>query len=109
MVHELLHWLRTKNGTVVGDTHMHCHGIARCTTDKAYGEEDSAHLANYDGGDEGTKNAQKRRRVDHRKRALRNNDNYANFIYYLGRKAYTRSTDYALPVVDQFPTRDFTW
>lgn len=109
VLHELMHWLGTKNGTVVGDTHVHCHGAAKCVTDKGYGAKDAAHLANYDGGTAGTKIDQQRRRVGHRKRALRNNDNYALYMYYMGYKAYMKNAAFNLPVVTQFPASGFVW
>ena len=109
VVHELLHWLSTPRGHAVRDTHTHCHGVSRCTTDKGYGRAASHHLSNYDGGNRGTANAKKRRRVDHRKRALRNNDNYAWFIHDIGRAAYEKSWPPGLPRLTHFPAPGFRW
>lgn len=109
VIHETLHWLTSPRGHALRDTHTHCHGPARCTTDKAYGREKSHHLSNYDGGNRGTAKSQKKRRVNHRKSALRNNDNYAWFTHDIGRAAYTKNWPSGLPALTHFPAPGFTW
>lgn len=107
VIHELVHWLRLKNGHVAGDLHVHCHGALRCSTEKMYGPELSSHLGNYDGGDRGRASAQARRAADHVNKALRNNDNYAYFIYYIGRLAHGGSPLPGLPQLKRFPADGF--
>jgi len=107
VVHELFHWLRTKEGLNVGDLHTHCHGGARCSTETMYGQEKATHLSHYDGGSRGFASGQARRASDHRKKALRNNDNYAFFIYHIGRMAYSRTSFEGLAPLTQFPPSGF--
>ena len=77
--------------------------------DKAYSRENAAHLANYDGGSARTSNTQKRRRVDYRRRAIRNNDNYAFFTLDIGRFAYSGTSTKGLPALTEFPAPGFEW
>lgn len=109
VLHELLHWQRAKTGKFITDTHTHCHGLARCTTDKSYGAKKASHLSNYEGGSRGTKKAQKRRRVNHRNKALHNNDNYAYYLYYFGKMAHTQRSIDGLPSFSRFPAVGFKW
>ena len=106
VVHELLHWMTSPKGFPILDTHTHCHSGGGCTTDKGYGRAKAHHLSNYDGG---SGLLAKRRRVGHRKRALRNNDNYAWFIHDFGRHAWDKNWDTGLPKLTQFPSAGFRW
>ena len=108
VAHELLHWMTSPSGRAILDTHTHCHGGGRCSTDKGYGREAARHLANYDGGS-GIR--AKRRRINHRKRALRNNDNYAWFIHDIGRAAHDHgwARNVGLEPLRQFPADGFRW
>lgn len=108
LTHELFHWVTSPKGHAIMDTHTHCHGGGNCSTNKAYGRERSRHLSNYDGG---SGSRAKTRRVEHRKRALRNNDNYAWFIYDIGRAAYDHNWAKSVGLVplNQFPAEGFPW
>jgi hypothetical protein len=78
VVHEVSHHLLLKNSRgVVKDTHTHCDN-GRCRTEKMYGGAKASHLARVRGINEG-----------HYKRAIRNNDNYAYFAFFVGRMAYS--------------------
>lgn len=76
VVHELFHHVRLRDGNYVLDTHVHCDN-GRCKTEKMYGRAKATHLSHVRGVNAG-----------HYKRALRNNDNYAYFAYYVGVVAY---------------------
>lgn len=93
VVHELFHHVRLSNGHYVMDTHVHCDG-GRCKTEKMYGKKNSTHLSHVKGF-----------RSGHYKRALRNNDNYAWFAYWVGRVAHGTEIPNGFGHLDQFPPK----
>lgn len=91
IVHEVFHWLKIPGSAYwVTDLHTHC-DKGRCKTEKMYGRARASHLAHVSGFRDG-----------HYKRATRNNDNYAIFIYMLGRRIYEGD-------VTRFPSKSFGW
>ena len=97
VVHEMFHHIRLSNGQYVLDTHVHCDN-GKCPTEKMYGPEKSTHLSHVRGVNAG-----------HYKRALRNNDNYAYFAYWVGRLAYGKSRPDGFGHLDQFPPKGFKY
>lgn len=92
VLHELLHWLSAK-GLYVSDLHTHSDkkssGACGTVAEKMYGWDLASHLAESTGCWGSS--------TLHREMATRNNDNYAHFIYALGRSAF-------LDLLRQFPT-----
>jgi hypothetical protein len=79
VVHEIFHWV-SANGLYVSDTHTHSdkvNGLCKTKAEKMYGYQDALHLASSDGclGND----------TLHLEMAARNNDNYAYFVYRLGK------------------------
>lgn len=95
VLHELLHWLSAK-GLYVSDLHTHSdknsNNVCATDSDKMYGWDKATHLAESKGCWGSS--------TLHREMATRNNDNYAHFIYALGRSAFTNR-------LRQFPTDAF--
>jgi hypothetical protein len=97
VVHEMFHHIRLSNGQYVLDTHVHC-DKGRCRTQKMYGRDRATHLSHKKGVNSG-----------HYKRALRNNDNYANFAFYVGVLAYDKVQLVGFGHLSQFPPRGFKY
>lgn len=99
VVHEVFHWLRIPGtGWWVADIHDYWSGS--CLQYRAaralYGER-AAYLASDGGCKDWNYN-----------RAWRNNDNYALFIYMLGKAIYDRKAVNGMPMT-QFPSSGFKW
>ena len=92
ILHETYHWLAPR-GLAILDTHSHwdrnSRGWCRLNVDKMYGYDNAIHLASSEGCWGNPKY--------HKSDATRNNDNYAYFIYWLGRITFEKK-------MTQFPT-----
>jgi hypothetical protein len=97
IVHEVFHWLQIPGtGLFVTDRHNYYQDDQWVTVKPLYGDK-AAHIANNPGKNDWNYS-----------RTVLNNDNYALFIYMLGRSVYKGKTPTSKPFT-QFPSTSFKW